>query len=257
MKNVKLVALIMLLIIILPSLSFADYETTDLYLGYTDGFQRNVSLQYRFARFIANPFISSLLLTIGFAGLIIEIMTPGFGIGGTISILSFGLFFGGNIMIGNSNWSSLALFTLGLVLLIIEVVVPGFGIPGISGIIFVVVGVVLAMDSVINAILSISMAIIITTIIGIVLFKRGFDTKIFKSIILTNEHKKEKGYVSSAVNEDLISKKGTTLTELRPSGFIDIDGDRLDVLSEDGYINKDVIVEVIRIEGSKIFVRRG
>src|SRR5699024_2202801 len=123
------------------------------------------SIQLKLAKYISNPYVSSLILTIAFVGMIIEIFTPGFGIGGTISIIGFGLYFGGNILAGHSHWTSLALFITGLILLVVEGIVPGFGLPGISGIIFVLVGIVLAMDSLGIALLSMSIAIIITSIV--------------------------------------------------------------------------------------------
>ena len=195
-------------------------------------------------------------MTIAFVGFVVELLAPGFGLGGTISIMAFGLYFGGNILAGNSNWTSLALFILGIILLIIEMIIPGFGLPGISGILFVIIGVVLAMDSVLNAIFSISIAIIITALIAIILVKRGFESKLFKSIILTNDTTKEGGYVSFEVSEDLVAKRGIAVSELRPSGFVEVDGKRLDVLSDEGYIPKGTEVEISRIEGSKIYVRR-
>jgi membrane-bound serine protease (ClpP class) len=235
-----------------------DYHDIAEYFGYVDAeiIEKNENLQIKLAKYISNPYISSFILTIAFVGLVIEIFTPGFGLGGTISIIGFGLYFGGNILAGNSNWTSLAMFIVGLTLLIIEMIVPGFGLPGISGIIFVIIGVVLAMDSVVNAILSISIAIIITTIITIVLVKRGFESKLFKSVVLTSEHRTEKGYVSSRASEELLSKRGITVSELRPSGFVEIDGKRVDVLSDEGFMSIGTEVEVVRIEGSKIFVRR-
>lgn len=212
--------------------------------------------QMKLAKYISNPYISSILLTIAFVGLVVEILTPGFGLGGTISIIGFGLYFGGNILAGHSHWTSLALFVTGLILLVIEGIVPGFGLPGISGIIFVLAGVVMAMNSFAAAVLSLSIAIIITTIVTIVLVKYGFRSTLLDSIILTTQHKDEDGYLSTDSKDDLLNKRGITLTALRPSGFVDIDGEKLDVLSEGGFIPKDTIVEVIRTEGSKIFVRR-
>ena len=78
----------------------------------------------------------------------------------------------------------------------------------------------------------------------------------FKSIILTNDTTKEGGYVSFEVSEDLVAKRGIAVSELRPSGFVEVDGKRLDVLSDEGYIPKGTEVEISRIEGSKIYVRR-
>lgn len=154
------------------------------------------SLQIKLAKYISNPYISSLLLTLGFVGLVVEILTPGFGIGGTLSIVGFGLYFGGNILAGNSHWTSLVLFVTGLILLVIEAIIPGFGLPGISGIILVLVGTVLAMDSLGIAVLSLSIAIIITTIVTLILIKMGFKSKLLNKIVLDTEHKDEGGYLS-------------------------------------------------------------
>lgn len=216
----------------------------------------NESLQIKLAKYISNPYISSLLLTLGFVGLVIEILTPGFGLGGTISIVGFGLYFGGNILAGNSNWTSLILFVTGLILLVIEGMVPGFGLPGISGIILVATGTIIAMDSLSMALLSLSIAIIITTIVTIILIKMGFKSKMLNKIILETKQKDEKGYLSIDSMDEYMDREGISITELRPSGFIDIDGKKLDALSDDGFIPKNTSIKVVRVEGSKIFVRR-
>lgn len=236
-----------------------DYNDIAEHFGYANAeiIRENENLQIKLAKYISNPYLSSFLLTIAFVGLVIEVFTPGFGIGGTVSIIAFGLYFGGNILAGNSNWTSLAMFIVGLILLLIEMMIPGFGLPGISGIIFVILGVVLAMDSVTSAILSISIAIIVTTIVVIVLVKRGFKSKLLNSIILTNQHKKEKGYLSSdSGNDELIGVQGIAASDLKPSGFMDVDGKRIDILSDDGYISRGTEIVISKIEGSKIFVRR-
>lgn len=213
-------------------------------------------LQIKLAKYISSPYLSSFLLTIAFVGLVFEILTPGFGMGGTISIIGFGLYFGGNILAGNSNWTSLALFVTGLILLVVEGIVPGFGLPGISGILFVLIGTILAMDSLKLGIMSLSAATIITAAVSIVLIKRGFKSKLFNSIVLDAKHDGDKGYFSSNSMDMYLLKEGITLSEMRPSGYVDIDGDRIDALSLDGYIAKNIPIKVVKVEGSKIFVRR-
>lgn len=213
-------------------------------------------LAMKFSKLISNPYISSFLLTLGFVGMVIEIMTPGFGFGGTISIIGFGLYFGGNILAGNSQWTSLILFITGIILLIVEGIIPGFGLPGIGGIIFIVIGTILAMNSLAVAILSLSIAIIISTLLTILLMKLGYKSKLFNAIVLNTSHESERGYLSVDSMDKYLNKEGTTLSGLRPAGFIDIDGERVDVLSEGGFISKDSQVKVVRVEGSKIFVRR-
>lgn len=235
-----------------------DYDEILDYFGFTNAniVKVDEGLQVKLAKLISKPYISSLLLTLGLVGMVIEILTPGFGIGGTISIISFGLFFGGNILAGNSNWTALALFATGLLLLVVEGIVPGFGLPGIAGIIFVIGGTILAMGSLTSAIASLSIAIILTTIVTVILLKLGFRSKLLERFILKAEHNKERGYLSVDSNDIYLNKIGITTTELRPSGFIEIDGNKLDALSDSSFIPKDVQVQVFRVEGSKIFVRR-
>jgi membrane-bound serine protease (ClpP class) len=214
------------------------------------------SMELKAAKFLSNSSISTLLLTIGFVGLVIEIFTPGFGIGGTISIIAFGLFFGGNIIAGNSQWTSLAIFVTGLILLVIEAIVPGFGLPGISGIILVILGTILAMGSLASALMSVSIAIIITAIITMLLIKYGHRSPFLDKIVLSTHQKDEEGYLSSLSRDEYLGKEGVSITELRPSGIIEIDGERLDALSSGAFIPKQSNIKVVRVEGSKIIVRR-
>ncbi|WFA09546.1 nodulation protein NfeD [Tissierella sp. Yu-01] len=217
----------------------------------------NEGLQVKLAKYISNTYISSLLLALGFIGLVIEIFTPGFGIGGTVSIIGFGLYFGGNILAGNSNWTSLALFVIGLILLVIEGTVPGFGLPGIGGIVFILIGTIIAMDNLRSALISLSIAIILTTLVSIYIIKLGYRSKIFDNIILNNRLNKEKGYISLDSMDFLLEKEGTTISDLRPAGFIEIDGKKYDALSAGDYIEKNTDIKVTKVEGAKIFVRRG
>lgn len=213
-------------------------------------------MELKLAKILASPYMSTLLLTIGFVGMVIELFTPGFGIGGTISIIAFGLFFGGNIIAGNSQWTSLAIFVTGLILLIIEAIVPGFGLPGISGIILVIAGTILAMGTITSALVSLSIAIILTAIITILLIKLGHKSPHLEKIVLTTHQKDEEGYLSASTKEEYLGKEGMTVSELRPSGIIEIDGKRLDALSEGSFIPKETPIKIVRVEGSKIFVRR-
>lgn len=221
----------------------------------TNIIQMKEGLQIKLAKYISSPYISSFLLALGFIGLVVEILTPGFGIGGTVSIIGFGLYFGGNILAGNSNWTSLALFVTGLILLVIEGLVPGFGLPGISGIILVITGTILAMDNFTNAILSVSISIIITTIVTVILMKLGFRSRLLDEIILKTNHNVEKSTINLG-KEELLGKEGIAISELRPTGFIEIDGERYDALTEGGFLPKGTPVKIVKVEGIKIFVRR-
>ncbi|MDX9799359.1 MAG: hypothetical protein RBT05_10940, partial [Bacteroidales bacterium] len=52
---------------------------------------------------LINPIVATILLMMGFFFLVVEIMTAGFGIGGFLSLLAFGLYFGGHFLTGVSG----------------------------------------------------------------------------------------------------------------------------------------------------------
>ena len=86
-------------------------------------------------RFLTHPIVSSLLITVGMLGIIIEIRTPGFGVPGALGITSLALFFWGYWLVQLAGWEELLLVGSGLVLLVLEIfVTPGFGVAGALGI---------------------------------------------------------------------------------------------------------------------------
>ena len=96
---------------------------------------------------------------------------------------------------------AIVLLVAGFVLLGIEMVVPGFSLPGISGIICLVIGVLLAADSVEEGII---ITLIVLALLGIMfavllwLLSKG---KLRSPIILKEEQKAEQGYISSKALE--------------------------------------------------------
>ncbi|MDE2642060.1 MAG: hypothetical protein OSB55_04820 [Verrucomicrobiota bacterium] len=55
---------------------------------------------------------------------------------------------------------------------------------------------------------------------------------------------------------DLINQTGTTYTDLRPSGKATIGDQRINVVTEGSYIEKDNSVKVIAVEGNRVVVRK-
>src|SRR5688572_7470500 len=97
-------------------------------------------------RFLTNPLVSPLLLSLGILGLVFEIKTGAFGIGGLLSLVSLGLFFGSSFILGLAGWEEVLLLGLGMVALAVEVfILPGFGVAGVLGMLAIVSSMVLAM----------------------------------------------------------------------------------------------------------------
>lgn len=65
----------------------------------------------------------------------------------------------------------------------------------------------------------------------------------------------QEGYVASSYDESLIGKVGEVLTDLKPGGFIVIEGQSHPALSLSGYIEKGEKIKVISGEGESLIVK--
>lgn len=91
------------------------------------------------------PVIAILLLVVGIVCLYVELHTPGIGIAGMASGLSFLLFFWSKFLGGTAGWLEVVLFLAGIACLAIEILLlPGTGIPGVTGALLIFASIVLA-----------------------------------------------------------------------------------------------------------------
>jgi membrane-bound serine protease (ClpP class) len=207
------------------------------------------------ARFATDPIVSSLLLTIGMLGLLIEMQTL-HGIAGAVGVGALALFFGTHIYAGFSNGLVAALAVLGLVGILWELhVVPGHGVPGILGGIALFVAVLLAfgLPFFFVAIEVIATAIVLT-VIGFSLTVRAVPQNAWAHrLALAAAQGPE--YVTSRDYGDLRGRIGTAASYLRPAGIASIDGRRVDVLTEGEFIAQGTPIRVTRVEGARVFVQ--
>ncbi|MFQ5653966.1 MAG: nodulation protein NfeD, partial [Planctomycetota bacterium] len=102
-----------------------------------------------FVDFLNHPFTKFVLIVGGILGFVIELQIAGFGIAGTLGLLSFALFFLGGALGGTVGWLEIGAFTLALGLLAAEVfVIPGFGVAGVAGLALLFTSLVLALQPV-------------------------------------------------------------------------------------------------------------
>lgn len=208
------------------------------------------------SRFATNPVVSSLLLSIGFLGLVIEFWTLGWGIAGTIGIVSLSLFFGGHVLVGLAGWEVIILFLIGFFLLLLEIfIIPGFGLAGISGIVAIISSIFLAFGDITKATYSILVALGIS-IAGFFLLLRYLpSTRTWRKFVLSTQQKKELGYtVGTKDLKRLIGKEGKAITPLRPSGIAEVNNKKINVITLGEYVNSNTKIKVINVEGNKIVV---
>jgi len=208
------------------------------------------------SRFVTNPIVSSLLLSLGFLGLIIEFWTLGWGIAGSVGIISLSLFFGGHIIVGLAGFETIILFAIGLLLLLAEIFfIPGFGLAGIGGIAAILASIFLTFGNIIQATYSILIALGISVIGFFLLIKYIPSTRTWRKFVLSTEQKKELGYtVGTKDLKRLTGKEGIAITPLRPSGIIKVNGKKLNALTRGEYVDSNTKIKIISVEGNKIVV---
>jgi membrane-bound serine protease (ClpP class) len=226
-------------------------------LGYEQASIKEVeeSFAEKVARFITNPVVTSVLITIGSLGLVLELYSPGFGIPGFMGISSLLLFFYGHMVAGLAGYEAIILFAVGVGLMILEFFIAG-GIVGIIGFIAVIASFFMASGNVVHMGITLLIAMAATILVSILMVKvLGKRMKLFGKIILTDSTSTEGGYVSNKNRTELMGLEGITVTALRPSGTIIVGDERLDVVSEGSFIQKDKKVKIVKTEGSRIVVR--
>lgn len=208
------------------------------------------------SRFVTNPVVSPLLLSIGFLGLIIEFWTLGWGIAGSMGLISLSLFFGGHIIAGLAGFETIILFAIGLLLLLAEVfLIPGFGLAGIGGAAAILASIFLTFGNIVQATYSILIALGLS-IAGFFLLIRFIpSTRAWRKFILFTKQEKELGYtVGTKDLKRLTGKEGIAITPLRPSGIVEANGKKLNALTRGEYVNSNTKIKIISVEGNKIVV---
>ncbi len=207
------------------------------------------------ARFATDPVVSSILLGIGFLGLLIEMQTL-HGIAGTLGVAALAVFFGTHVYAGFSDGLVIVLALAGMLGILLELhVLPGQGIAGTLGLIALLGSIVLAFGAslVFVALQALALAIVLT-VIGFALITRVYRTNAFAArLAFAGVQGPE--YVASPSDHQLLGQSGIASTFLRPAGVATIQSRRIDVLTEGEFVAAGTPVRVSRVEGARVFVR--
>lgn len=216
---------------------------------------------------------SGLFIVIAIFCLYLELKTPGIGIFGAASAVSFAIFFIGKFYTGQANYMEVTLFVLGMALLALELFVfPGFGLAGLAGFILIIASLTLAMQdfsipnhkehwSILISNLSVVCGsfLIATLVFGVILFLMPHSGIQFLPGLVhsknTPDSQRQHKY-DMPEETPLIGKRGISITPLMPGGKIDIDGKHYQVAAKDGWVDKGVNIQVVSQEGNQITVEK-
>ena len=215
-------------------------------------------------RFLTNPVVASLLTTFGFLGILFELQSPGWGIPGFVGLTCLILSLSVSYIAQLATMSDMIFILVGLSLILLEMlVIPGFGIVGIGGIGFMLYGLYLLLlpevpvgEEVLGQAMDGFLIGLVGAIIGILLLgKLMIRSKFWEQLTAPSSRKKNQGFSNSQGWEDLQGELAVTDTDLHPSGWINIDNQRIFVLSEGGFIEKGKEVTILSVDGNRVIVR--
>lgn len=150
----------------------------------------------------------------------------------------------------------LLLFIGGLSLIGLEMFIPG-GIVGTVGIITVIYAIIYINKSTYY----IAFILVISLILAAIQFyvnRNVFHKRLtlLNRLVLNDSISTEDGYVASESRLELIGKKLQAYTDLRPAGVAVLGNEKLDVVTDGDFIEKGNEIEIIRVEGMRIVVKK-
>jgi membrane-bound serine protease (ClpP class) len=218
----------------------------------------------RLVRWLTHPIVSSLLISVGMLGILVELRTPGVGLPGAVGVASLGLFFWGHWLVQLAGWEELLAVVAGVILLALEVfVIPGFGIAGalgiaalLAGLAFSLVGAQASYHGVLEAAFRVVLALIVAIIASLLAMRVLPRTPLGRRLILDKGLSARDGYASAPDSDrGWLGRTGRASTPLHPAGIAEIDGERVDVVSTGGPIDAGATVRVVRVDGNRVVVR--
>ena len=218
-------------------------------------------------RLLTHPVATSILLAVAMFGLIAEVRTPGWGLGGTLALVALGIFFGSHLVVKLAEWQELALFALGLGLLLVEVIaIPGFGLVGLAGVGLMLGSLVItqlgdfqlwSVDEIAAVVVRLSASMIGAFVLSLMMLRSLPKMASFNRLVLETETRASEGYVSSSRDGDdeMVGKEGVTVSELRPAGIALIEERRTDVVTDGEFVAAGQAVRVVEARGNRVVVR--
>ncbi|MBI4051172.1 MAG: nodulation protein NfeD [Elusimicrobia bacterium] len=204
-----------------------------------------MSRRQRWLTAITDPNVAMILMSLGAAGLFLELYNPGLILPGVVGGVSLILGFY-SLHTLSANYAGILLILLGFVLFLLEIKVVSYGILTIGGAISFLLGTLILFDKSVTGGVALSWRIVSSTLLGMV----GFT---FLCAVLYYRASHLKSKVGS---EALIGIEGITKTDLNPEGKVLVMGELWNAQSLQGLIPSESKVVVAEVRGLTLKVRR-
>lgn len=191
---------------------------------------------------LAHPNIAYMLLSLGGLGLLLELYNPGAILPGVLgAIFLIMAFFGLSVL--PVSYAGVALILLAIVLFIAEIKVTSFGLLTVGGVVSLVLGSIMLIDSPEPA-----MRVSYEVVGGVCVF-----ALIMVGLLTTLVVRAHRALVRTGA-DGLLQRTGRAYTDLTPRGKVFIQGEIWDAVSERP-VARDATVQVTAVEGLLLRVR--
>lgn len=162
-------------------------------------------------------------------------------------------------LLGPTAVPTIICLVVGFALLIIEMLTPGIGVPGVLGTIALLAVIIMQIfwgTPIVAAYLTAGILILI--VISILLVFRSLQKgRLSRSfLVLKDSIDAVSTENDAAAANTLQGKSGITLTALRPAGIAEIDGRRIDVITDGEFLPANTSVTVEQVQGLRVLVHR-
>lgn len=179
-----------------------------------------------------------------------------------LGLLLAGLLIGAGAWLGRdlqgqiSVWLPVLLIVVGVVFLLIEAAIPGFGVFGFTGVLLLAAGIMAAGASVQDAVRALGVALVIAPVLALVVGRVAVRKGYWRRLTLGTTLTAAQGFVAAPDRMYLAGKQGKAVTLLRPAGAAEIEGRRVDVVTEGDFIPAGATIVVRKVEGTRVVVER-
>jgi len=145
----------------------------------------------------------------------------------------------------------ITLLVLGAILLFLEILLPGM-IAGIIGFVCLMAAVILGYRDFGYQTGSLILGgVLVGLVVGVFFWLKFFPGSRIARRFISQSSTGELG----VARPELLNGTGVALSQLRPSGIATINGQRVDVVTEGGLIERGAAIKVVAVEGARVVVR--
>ena len=185
-----------------------------------------------------------------------QLFSKKFNFFGVLSLLSLATYIALHSYSTGLSIFILLIFIGGIALIGLEMFIPG-GIVGTVGVVTLVYAIIYVNKSTYY----IAFILVISLILAVILYyvnRNIFHKKLMflDRLVLNDSISTKDGYVASESRLELLGQKLIAYTDLRPAGVAVLENEKLDVVTDGDFVEKGNKIEVIRVEGMRIVVKK-